>query len=295
MTRRKGMLLAALAATVLMAGPAWATPAFTLDTEAEFADAIGSGQVSALKETGHISWDALDPAFKQHMGTGEFRESRVWASGAGSYETVGGEQVALPAGMGMEWPKQDEPPEGSYIGGWVFQYGADPNLQNCLLQFDVIPPNIGANGIAINTVGIGLVDINGAMRSWTWGVGLAAGPGVLQSNWLNFVNVMVPMGAGAAGDARHGPLPGPYNLNNALYADNGYDPTKTMWIVGLENGAVPVGGAAPAPTPGGQYVRSPFNWWGVVGVKPVPEPVTMLSLFAGIGFLGRYARKRRIA
>jgi len=278
-----GVGIAVILTAALSCNSAFAKLWVHFESEDEWAGAIGS-QIQPLPvqaPAGGVGWDLVGSAFPE-IGSGDFVESRLWASGGGEYGLEGQQPVGtLPPGMGMEWPKTVDPPEGNYIGGWAFSYETDPNLSGATLLLDVNPPNVGAAGFAINTVGIGLVDVNGLTRSWTYNV--VAGPpgnGVLLSNMMNWVKIGVKPGifGGAAGDASHGlaPPPGPFPWDLAAFADTGYDPTKTMWIVGIENGRVPVGGAANAPRPGGNYVRSPFNWWGVLAVQPpIPEPATI--------------------
>jgi len=276
-----------------MTAAAHATPVFRVDTEADFASAIG---VKLLPLT-VTDWGDLDPQFQANMGSGQFVESRIWASPGGTWENAAGEQVVLEAGMGMEWA--GDQPDGAYIGGWKYQYPLDPSLSGYTLQFDVMPPNVSpATGAWVNTVGLGLIDANGKMRSWTWTcVNNPPGNGVLLRNWMNGVRIQVmPMGAGGPGDASHGlwPFAGPWPWDLAVYTDNGFDPTLCTTIVGLENGVVPaVGGGIPAPAPpGGTYQRNVWNWWGFIDVAPtVPEPATMILL--PIGVMAALRRRRR--
>jgi hypothetical protein len=251
-----------------------------------------------------VTYD-LETAF-EGLGPGEFVTTNLYA-----YEDAVHDIGDLEAGLCMQWGP-DPQAAGNFIGGWKYVYPEDPNLLNCKLIVDVIPPNVSpATGAFVTSVGLGLVDGAGAVRSWTWNCALAAGDtppvpgsGTLAWNVPNWVEILVkPSGAGSAADATHGLAGpgGPFPWDYATYFETpGFNPANVVWLVGFENGAVPAGGwvAAPPPgtAPGGPYVRSPWNWWGLLAVQPadeVPEPVTMLSLAAGLCAFGGYLRRRR--
>jgi len=282
---------------VLAAG-AGADSRITLTTEAEWAAAIGPN----ITPMNIADWNALDSGFRTNMGTGEFVESRVWASGGGTY--MGGEngeiEYTLPPGMGMEWGAVPHPAT-SYIGGWKYTYGLDPNLQGQTLWMNANPPLVSpATGFVINTLGIGLVDNVGRTRSWTFNCLAAAGPGALGRNILNDVLIAVmALNGGGMLDELHNivppPFPNPWPGANppwdtAVFADNGFDPTNCVSIVGIENGVVPAGGVIPAPPPGGAG-RALWNWWGVMQVTPEPATLSLLAL-GGVMALVRRRRSK---
>jgi len=287
---------------MLFAAGAAADPQVQLTTEAEWAAAIGSNLIEPMSLA---DWNALDSGFRGNMGTGVFVESTVWASGGGTY--MGGEndppdiEYTLPPGMGMEWAVDLAPSvETSYIAGWKYTYGVDPNLLGQTLWMDANPPLVSpATGFVINTLGIGLVDNLGRTRSWTFNCGVS-GPGTLGRNIINDVLIFVAaQNAGGMVDELHDIVPPPWIGANppwdtAFFADPldangfGFDPTQCVSIVGLENGVVPKNGSIVAPPPGGSG-RSAWNWWGVMQVTP--EPATLALL--GLGAVATLIRRRR--
>lgn len=288
-SRRRFLQITCCAIVLAMcAGNVYATPVVSLDTEAEWAAAVGT-QISPLSP---VEWAALDPDFHANVGTGVFVESTVWASGGGLYvyeETT----LDLEPGLVMQWGQGLAPEEEtSYIGGWQYVYQEDPNLQGQTILMQVLAPRISpATGFQINTLGIGLVDANGRTRSWTYNCGLAAGNGMLLWNAANFIQIAVtPIGLGVAADALHGlnPPPGPFPWDLAAFADNGFDPTLTVSIVGIENGAIPLGGTMVAPPPGGAG-NGPWNWWSVMHVTPEPATLSLVAL----GLVAIIRRRRR--
>ena len=81
-SRRRFLQITCCAIVLAMcAGNVYATPVVSLDTEAEWAAAVGT-QISPLSP---VEWAALDPDFHANVGTGVFVESTVWASGGGLY------------------------------------------------------------------------------------------------------------------------------------------------------------------------------------------------------------------
>lgn len=281
-----GVLCCVIGLAVL-GSTAYAGPEVHLNTEAEWAAAIGS-RISPLTPG---EWLGLDSNFRTNMGTGTFVTSTLWASAGGHYES-GETEFDLMPGMGMQWAVGAQPDQStSYIGGWKYVYGQDPNLQGQTISMHCFTPMISpATGFVINTLGIGLMDINGKVRSWTYNCGPVGGNGALPWNAPSFLQIVVSgIGLGAAGDAGHGgnPPPGPFPFDLAAFADNGFDPTLTTWIIGIENGVVPPGGTLVAPPPGGA-ANGPFNWWGVDNVTPEPATMGLLTL----GLCGLLTRRR---
>ena len=300
---RSKHLIVAIGCAVLLpvfAAGAGTDPRVSLNTQAEWAAAIGTN----ITPMNIADWNALPEALRTSMGTGEFVQPTVWASGGGTY--LGGEsgniEYTLPPGMGMEWAIGLTPSaETSYIAGWKYTYGLDPNLQGQTIWMNANPPNVSpATGFVINTLGIGLVDNVGRTRSWTFNCLAAAGPGALGRNILNDVLIAVmAMNAGGMLDELHNTVPPPFPnpwpganppWDTAVFADNGFDPTNCVSIVGIENGVVPIGGSIVAPPPGGAG-RSVWNWWGVTQVTPEPATLALLTA-GGIGMLLRRRRSK---
>lgn len=275
----------------------------TISISGDWSAVVGV-EVTPLTES---DWNALDTGFRTNMGEGQadtyYDEPTLYVYGGGTYQD-GATTYDLDAGLIMAWGIELSPSVATnYIAGWQYTYGVDPNLQGQTLWMDANPPNVSpATGFVINTLGIGLVDNLGRTRSWTFNCipGPGAGPGALARNAVNDVLIQVAAaGAGGMGDELHAALlgpppfpnpwpPGPPPWDTAVFADNGFDPTNCVSIVGIENGLVPVGGSIVAPPLGGAG-RSVWNWWGVMQVTP--EPATLALL--GLGAVATLIRRRR--
>ena len=169
------------------------------------------------------------------------------------------------AGLVMAWGDEDTPlPSGSYAGAWKFEYGADPDLSNCIITVAVTAPQFAMGGGAVTQVSLGLETPpagSGNIRSWYWNCG---NTGIEPIQWG--VPTTITIDTSIAGTAAAtptatnfvdavGPAPAPL-----------FDLTNVLWIIVDENASW-VGGSVPAPGPGGTPVFM-WNYWHWLMVSP---------------------------
>ncbi|MHC4773409.1 MAG: DUF7901 domain-containing protein [Planctomycetota bacterium] len=65
-------------------------------------------------------------------------------------------------GLIMTWGAGEPPSDENFSAGWVMVYGIDPDLTNCTININVLPPTW------INAVSFWLTDINGNQVAWNW-------------------------------------------------------------------------------------------------------------------------------
>lgn len=197
----------------------------------------------------------------------------------------------------MAWGPDDPSVDGDYIGGWTFDYGADPNISGATVSVTLFAPQFGQFG-QINSMTFGLQSPSAnplapLTRSWTWTVG--PNPGVdLPWNVGNPITIQVtPKGAGGIADATalDGNTLAP--VAAGLFADNGFDPVNAQWFVAFEN-ANWIGNAIVNP-PGSGQVQA-WNFWRNLTVTAPPPPVVAepgaVSML-GVGLFGLALRRRR--
>jgi len=253
------VLISALLAFVLCAGVVWAEPYFSIEGQDEWRDALYSTQKGArslrplTEAQGYdylMQWERYLEEGEPYPMT-EFRTSELYV-----YEGGGtGSPYPEDAGLVMAWGDPDMS-RGEYAGAFIYDYGLDPDLSNATIQITVVAPQFDMNGNQINTVSLGMQDVNGNIRSWHWSCGTAAS--FIQWGIPTTITINTSMtGVMAATPPATG------------YANNPFfDITKVQSIIVDEN-ATWVGGSTPVPPPGTTIAR-PWNYWNNLSVTPNP-------------------------
>jgi len=151
--------LKVLATYFLLASMANASPLFSLDTQADWQNALNSGQVGEVVS----SYPALS-----HYGT----EGIDYAMAVPTLSALSNAQSGLGDGLQMEWG--DDTNDIAQVAAWEYTYGADPDLSGTILSLTVTPP--ASVPPVIQSVSLTLTDTAFGWMSWFWDV-LPPGPG----------------------------------------------------------------------------------------------------------------------
>jgi hypothetical protein len=264
-----------------------ATPYFSIDSADQWAAALADGRVSAVDDTTWSQYQADNPGFYppeaysvEPVGLYVYEESGYFPEDEGGLVMTWGDSSDIP------------PAQPDYTGAWQFDYPADPNLVGSTLLCSIVPPQVGGQG-QVNSVGIGLIDGAGLIRSWTWNCAAAAGPGTIAWNQLWTLTIgpisgpIPPAWPGPAGAVPAGGLP-PGIAPVASFSQVGFNPANVVSIVAMETGQR-VGNFLVPPPPLPAPLPLMWNFWGRVAVTPEPGTFCLLAL----GACGLALRRRR--
>ena len=281
-----GVTVVVLAALTSAAG---ASPFVLFDTEEDFS------QMSPIPDWMFSDIEADNPTWVPSPG-GAYDEPFLDPLGPGAsglpYVMDNGEEIPDDAGLVMAW---GEPTGEDFTAGWEYTYDLDPDIRTQTLSASVIAPQFAATGTQMNSISLGFLDVNGAMRLWTFLCGPAAGaafPNTIAWNTQWDVTIgpiadFIPPNAPGPAWATESIVP----VNTVLplfFSNPAFDASQVITIIGLENGAT----AAMAPVPpGGLPNMAMWNWWGNIVVTP--EPATLLVMAAGLPLLLKRKRKSR--
>ena len=153
-------ILNALAACFLLVSMANASPLFSLDTQADWQNALNSGKISEVT----AKYDALD-----HYGI----EGIDYAVATATLSALNNAQSGgLGDGLQMEWGNDEN--DIAQVAAWEYTYDADPDLTGTILSLTVTPP--ASVPPVILSVSLTLTDTAFGSMSWFWDV-IPPGPG----------------------------------------------------------------------------------------------------------------------
>jgi hypothetical protein len=160
-------------------------------------------------------------------------------------------------GLMMAWGSSNDL-DNDIIAAWEYVYDVDPDFSNALVDIDAHPPCF-----TINSISIGLKDVNGNLRSWAWNV-----PSTLPCGVTTHITVNPSQGSSGASPPA-----------NSYYNDVAFDITQVVSIEFCENGTW-VAGVPADPAGFGQNV---WNYWqNLVVTTPVPVEQTAWEIVKGL-------------
>lgn len=289
-------------ALVIMAVPAAAGPAISLQTLADWNTAVGAGTVRPMTADEFSDLKSVNPTGAPFTWSGTYSTPELAVATASSYPLEGGETLNGP-GLVMGWGQADGQ---DYTAAWRFEYPLDPNIVGQTLTLKVCPPQFAMSGAQMNSIGIGFTDAGGLTRTWTWACGATANVALNRIAWnqnwnvtigpiLGVIPPAVPPDPGSAVDQATGLITvapiyfgvgagGPFGPP----APPTFNPMMAMFLDAYENG---VGVLGPMVLPPGGIPNLPlWNWWQNVVVTPEP---TTLVLLCGVAVPLLLRRRRR--
>ena len=253
------LFVSTIALVLVASSAALADPRVSLTTYDDWAAALTSGTVRP-----YTHWDT---GLEAHY-PGQSANFRVSTLNAMNGFTLPPEHpypfTEDRPGIVMSWGTGYE--EEEVIGAWEYHYGEDPDLTGMKIGIGVHPP------MGINSISMGLIDINGKIKSWDWGVDVAGG--LVHCNQYHFI--IDPMGgAGQAG-------------STSFSEDAGFDITQVQGLIFDERA---FGNWLNINDPSPLGFNRPWNYWKDLEVSP--EPSSILALVAGLAGLGGLTWRRR--
>ncbi len=160
MKRTSARTLGAVSILLLaaMSGVATATPYFRIDTELDWLDALGSGQISPVAAGEFEAMVLGDPQWPTEYQEATFCTPQLY---------VIEEEYQGEPGLVMAWGPQGPPPTEPtrMAAAWDYTYPLDPDLTDTTIEFSIFPP------VPSTMFSLNLIDGNGNYREWIWHAG----------------------------------------------------------------------------------------------------------------------------
>jgi len=258
----------AFVACFLLVSTTDASPIFSINTQAEWQNALNSGQVSEVVS----SYPAL-----AHYGA----EGIDYVLATPTLSALNNGQSGLGDGLQMEWG--DDENDNGQVAAWEYTYDADPDLSGTILSLTVTPPGPLFGAPVILSVSLTLTDTTGDWMSWFWDV--------------------LPPGLGPTGLPIG--IPSLISLDPTLHANQsnstaftesvgGFDHTIAISIIADELAINPGGLGAnwsafpAAPLSTGAPV---WNYWSTLSVTAIPIPAAAWLFGSALVLLGWLRRR----
>lgn len=233
---------------------AQSSPNIAVDTKQQWNKELQKGRIASLNGQ---EWDLYMMQWQQY-GTPPY-PSNIYSE-PNLYAWDPNEVCPTDPTLRPEWPDSDglvmewEHTQGqNRSAAWKYTYPADPDLTGTVITITVNPPCIG-----LNTVSLGLQDINGNIRAWHWNVPATLPCGVPTT-------ISIDMTVAPPGPASANPVANGY-LNNPAF-----NITQVTTLLFDENCNWVGGTTAPPP---GQTVQRAWNYWYDLIIAPKPVKTT---------------------
>jgi len=159
----------------------------------------------------------------------------------------------------MAWGPSDQAEGESTSSAWKFTYGEDPDLTDCRITVQALPPG------NINVLSLGLKDETGKIMAWYWECGPAGSGKPLITGTFNSIAVDLALSGIAATTPPA----------TSFVEEAGFDITRVVSLIADENNVWQQDQAVP---PLGRTMRKAWNYWYSLSVAP---PALTSSLPAG--------------
>ncbi|MHC4719122.1 MAG: DUF7901 domain-containing protein [Planctomycetota bacterium] len=260
----KLLVVCIVAGCLVAAGPALGNKEILLDTETDWLDGLGGGNLEGMtpSEWGDYvtQWNSFVEGGNDLYPADTFVPPTLYVyDGSG-----GGELEPNDAGLVMYWDTNSLP-DGNYCSAFVYDFLEDPDLRNCTITVTVTAPQFSLNPphSQINQVSLGLQNLpagTGPIRAWYWNCGVGQ-----PIPWNTPTTITIDLSK--IGVTAATPTASSYVSNPAFNL-------ATVQFIIVDEGGVWVGGPQNAPPPGGA-IPGMWNYWHNLVVSANPPPASV--------------------